>query len=44
VAKFPVDAPKSKVIKALGLLGFRLVREREQSPWRATIRTGHRHH
>jgi predicted RNA binding protein YcfA (HicA-like mRNA interferase family) len=29
VAKFPIDAPKSKVIKALGLLGFRVVRERE---------------
>jgi predicted RNA binding protein YcfA (HicA-like mRNA interferase family) len=29
VAKFPVDAPKSKVVKALGLLGFRVVRERE---------------
>jgi predicted RNA binding protein YcfA (HicA-like mRNA interferase family) len=29
MAKFPVDAPKGKVIRALELLGFRLVRERE---------------
>jgi predicted RNA binding protein YcfA (HicA-like mRNA interferase family) len=29
VAKFPVDAPKSRVVKTLGLLGFRVVRERE---------------
>jgi predicted RNA binding protein YcfA (HicA-like mRNA interferase family) len=29
VAHFPVDAPKSKVIKTLELLGFSLVRERE---------------
>ena len=27
--KFPVDAPKPKVLKALGLLGFQLVREKE---------------
>jgi predicted RNA binding protein YcfA (HicA-like mRNA interferase family) len=27
MAKIPVDAPKAKVIKALGMLGFRLVRD-----------------
>jgi len=29
MAKFPVDAPKTKVVKALKILGFRTVRERE---------------
>ena len=29
MAKFPVDAPKNKVLKALQAVGFRLVRERE---------------
>jgi len=27
--KFPVDAPKRKVVKALQLLGFKIVREKE---------------
>jgi predicted RNA binding protein YcfA (HicA-like mRNA interferase family) len=27
--KFPVDAPKRKVVKTLELLGFKLVKERE---------------
>ena len=29
MTKFPIDAPKRKVIKTLELLGFQLVRERE---------------
>jgi predicted RNA binding protein YcfA (HicA-like mRNA interferase family) len=27
--KFPIDAPKRKVVKALEILGFRTVREKE---------------
>ena len=27
--RFPVDAPKRKVIKALKLLGFKMIREKE---------------
>ena len=29
MAKFPVDAPKQKIVKALETLGFRTVREKE---------------
>jgi predicted RNA binding protein YcfA (HicA-like mRNA interferase family) len=29
MSKWPVDAPKSRVIKTLGLLGFSLIREKE---------------
>lgn len=29
MAKFPRDAPKQRVVKALEILGFRLVREHE---------------
>jgi len=29
MTKFPVDAPKQKVIKVLEMLGFKIVREKE---------------
>lgn len=29
MSKFPVDAPKHKVVRALKILGFRMVREKE---------------
>jgi predicted RNA binding protein YcfA (HicA-like mRNA interferase family) len=29
MSKFPIDAPKKKVVKALEMLGFQMVRERE---------------
>ncbi len=40
MAKFPVDAPKAKVIRTLEMLGFRLLREGAHIRWFAKSPTG----
>lgn len=39
MAKFPVDAPKKKVVKALQMLGFQTVREKEHISMVVKIQT-----
>jgi len=44
MARFPVDAPKGKVIKALELLGFRILREKEHISMARKTRMEPKHH
>jgi len=39
--KFPVDAPRSRVVRALEVLGFQIVRDREHISMRRTNADGH---
>jgi len=39
MTKFPIDAPKQRVIKSLEILGFRVIREKEHISWNESTRT-----